>query len=675
MNLNTAAIGGVDAPAGSSPFDKPYKGADSYQVEDSALFYGRNAESEQVVARILSSRFTLLHAQSGAGKTSLINARIIPGLEQRDWLPVRIRPENDPIAATRNATLRYLIPPPDAEVLAIRRALDLLQLDEHQTTIADLLSRYDELATRDPRKRQIIAPIESDTLEARYPLIGKGALTPYTCRVIRGSLDLARPSEQWRLVLELASTILEAPSTLSDDLLLTQVLSVLESDTYQSAYRTLLGYLDPPGDRSLCNFFDNLIQVYGSRLVRFGIVLIFDQFEEVFTRFVDPGAAGKAAGDLADWRLRWELLDELKQLYAYRTSGLGPPAPLPIRFVVSMRSEYMAGLEPLRASVPALDQCSYHLQMLSVDQASRAIKAPAADFGYGYAQDCYDRIVADLTKEERFVEPAHLQVVCDYLWNEKGRELSGAVDAPDRSISREVKLAVYEESKGLSGIMRAFLWGYLNGLEQGERFETLEMLERLITTSNTRNIVEQESLTNAPLRDDRRRRNLLDQLIVRGIVRTESRLGGRFVEITHEFLIPPVMEAIRDVLLADPAQRQFLHALDALRRIQQQGSGADDTLLSWEFEILDRFRTQIEWPEWAMRAMLRNAVLHEAGGETLRHWVARVDEGDLQKVSTPPAVVESSAESSLRGLDTTSLKDIGAGARDAVDATAGVEHA
>lgn len=65
--------------AAQEAFCKPYKGPESYQVEDSGLFHGRDAEAEQLIARILSSRFTLLHAQSGAGKTSLLNARIHPG--------------------------------------------------------------------------------------------------------------------------------------------------------------------------------------------------------------------------------------------------------------------------------------------------------------------------------------------------------------------------------------------------------------------------------------------------------------------------------------------------------------------------------------------------------------------------------------------------------------------
>jgi hypothetical protein len=60
---------------------KPYKGPESYETHDAKLFFGREEEAEQLRAQILASPFTLLHAQSGAGKTSLLNAKIIPGLE------------------------------------------------------------------------------------------------------------------------------------------------------------------------------------------------------------------------------------------------------------------------------------------------------------------------------------------------------------------------------------------------------------------------------------------------------------------------------------------------------------------------------------------------------------------------------------------------------------------
>ena len=40
-----------------------------------------------------------------------------------------------------------------------------------------------------------------------------------------------------------------------------------------------------------------------------------------------------------------------------------------------------------------------------------AIREPALRFGYGYAPECFERMVEQLTKEEKYVEPGHLRGV------------------------------------------------------------------------------------------------------------------------------------------------------------------------------------------------------------------------------------------------------------------------
>jgi YVTN family beta-propeller protein len=51
--------------------------------EEQELFFGRNYESERIISLIYSHKLVLVYAQSGAGKTSLFNASIIPALEQK----------------------------------------------------------------------------------------------------------------------------------------------------------------------------------------------------------------------------------------------------------------------------------------------------------------------------------------------------------------------------------------------------------------------------------------------------------------------------------------------------------------------------------------------------------------------------------------------------------------
>ncbi len=52
---------------------------------DRARFFGRDEEVREIVSLILSQPLLLVYALSGAGKTSLFNARIIPELEGEDF--------------------------------------------------------------------------------------------------------------------------------------------------------------------------------------------------------------------------------------------------------------------------------------------------------------------------------------------------------------------------------------------------------------------------------------------------------------------------------------------------------------------------------------------------------------------------------------------------------------
>lgn len=68
----------------------PYVGPRTFQREDRDLFFGRDREARDLMALISSERLILFYAQSGAGKSSLLNTRLIPELEDNNFevLPV-----------------------------------------------------------------------------------------------------------------------------------------------------------------------------------------------------------------------------------------------------------------------------------------------------------------------------------------------------------------------------------------------------------------------------------------------------------------------------------------------------------------------------------------------------------------------------------------------------------
>lgn len=62
----------------------PYVGP--YPIEAGQPFYGRQHETEELASRLIARRVVLLHSPSGAGKTSLVQAGLIPEMEAQKYL-------------------------------------------------------------------------------------------------------------------------------------------------------------------------------------------------------------------------------------------------------------------------------------------------------------------------------------------------------------------------------------------------------------------------------------------------------------------------------------------------------------------------------------------------------------------------------------------------------------
>ena len=63
----------------------PYIGLEPYREEDKEFFFGRKSDQSIIIDKVLTNKLTLLCATSGTGKTSLIQASIIPKLKSNDF--------------------------------------------------------------------------------------------------------------------------------------------------------------------------------------------------------------------------------------------------------------------------------------------------------------------------------------------------------------------------------------------------------------------------------------------------------------------------------------------------------------------------------------------------------------------------------------------------------------
>lgn len=70
-----------------SPRDaSPYVGPRPFETEQRHLFFGREKEAGDLLAFVVSNPVILFYAISGCGKTSLLNARLIPQLKEEEFI-------------------------------------------------------------------------------------------------------------------------------------------------------------------------------------------------------------------------------------------------------------------------------------------------------------------------------------------------------------------------------------------------------------------------------------------------------------------------------------------------------------------------------------------------------------------------------------------------------------
>jgi WD40 repeat protein len=86
--------------AGAVDARPPWRGLATLQVEDAALFVGREREVEAAVNRLRSQPLLAVVGPSGAGKSSFVQAGVLPALAPR-WAAVTVRPGPSPWAALR----------------------------------------------------------------------------------------------------------------------------------------------------------------------------------------------------------------------------------------------------------------------------------------------------------------------------------------------------------------------------------------------------------------------------------------------------------------------------------------------------------------------------------------------------------------------------------------------
>lgn len=139
--------------AAARPLACPYRGLLSFSEEDAAVFFGREYFVSQLLVAVQQRPLTAVIGASGAGKTSVIHAGLIPALRRRgDWIVVSTRPSIRPFHAIAATLVAALTPHlGDTEhIVETRRLADALQAG--QIKLVDVV---DHLARKQDASRQL----------------------------------------------------------------------------------------------------------------------------------------------------------------------------------------------------------------------------------------------------------------------------------------------------------------------------------------------------------------------------------------------------------------------------------------------------------------------------------------------------------------------------------------
>jgi hypothetical protein len=110
--------------------DSPWLGLRSFTEEAQAFFFGRSDELDDLYERVLDQPLAILFGQSGLGKSSLLQAALVPRLRATGFLPVFLRLDHDPEA-----------PPLESQLLdRLRMALESAGCQEQAATLSTALT-------------------------------------------------------------------------------------------------------------------------------------------------------------------------------------------------------------------------------------------------------------------------------------------------------------------------------------------------------------------------------------------------------------------------------------------------------------------------------------------------------------------------------------------------------
>jgi WD40 repeat protein len=405
----------------------PYIGARAFEEDEHHLFYGREEETTILEGLVMSRRAVLFFAQSGAGKSSLLKAGLMPELTRQETVG-RGRYQHT------YQKMRVL------PVLSVGGAIP----GDLDAPVGNAFV-FSALFSLNP---------ESDPAEISGLSFSEG-LTPYFQKHEEGEAG-------------------NSPN-------------LSESST----------------------------------------VVIFDQFEELFTHHLDR------------WQEREDFFLQVSQsLETYPN----------LHVLISMREDHIAELTPYAHLLPEQLRPRFRMERLKREAALQAVIEPAKKAGRTFAEGVAEALVdnlrrtqpgRDIAKEAsadpaektslgEFVEPVHLQLVCRQLWQKL---------PPER---REIEAGDVQDfgdvDKALTDFYETTIAAVLAQTNLSERRLRAWFDRKLITPARTRGLVYRDETETDDLPNE-----AVDILNEAYIIRATTRGRDIWYELAHDRLVEPIL--------------------------------------------------------------------------------------------------------------------------------------
>ena len=331
-------------------------------------------------------------------------------------------------------------------------------------------------------------------------------------------------------------------------------------------------------------------------------MVVLDQFEEFFLR---QGNAVRAA---FAQELAACLLPEASQI------------ALDMRFVISLRDDYLGALDELSAWLPQdVFAHRFKLENFSPDKALLAILKPAEKFNLPVAEALREQLLADLT--DQGLEPANLQIVLYRLYRDT--VVQGLWDEATK-LGAGLTLERYEALGGTREILSGYLDEVINALDSSVAQRRAQViLKNMVTAQQTKAALTGREIARGQLAaqaglDETELDALLAYLRASRVVRKfgdEDRY-----ELAHEVLVAKVWAWISDEEL------RALDVRDMLRRELSNYKKFEHLLPRERLELVESSRAALILEVDELALLFRSAL---AVGHEVDYWFRRAQVGGV----------------------------------------------